>query len=191
MRKLSYFVGSSIDGFIASPDGQHDFLAFEGDFAAAVMADYPETLPAPARESLGLTGVANKRFDTIVMGRGTYDPGLAVGLTSPYPHLEQYVFSRTLTQVDPEVEIVTGDPAGFVRGLKRQEGGMEIWLSGGAGLAGELLEEIDELIVKVYPVVVGTGIPLFRSPFAPHGFAVTDVHTFATGALITTYTRTV
>ncbi|MFC8914973.1 dihydrofolate reductase family protein [Streptomyces sp. NPDC057116] len=189
MRRLSYFVGSSIDGFLASPDGQRDFFAFEGDFAAAVMADYPETLPAPAREALGLAGVVNKRFDTVVMGRRTYESGPAAGLASPYPHLKQYVVSRTLQRPDPEVEIVPEDPAGFVRELKRQEG-MDIWLSGGAALAGELLDEIDELVVNVYPVVICTGVPLFRSPFAPHGFAVTDVHTFATGAMITTYTRT-
>ncbi|MFI6849344.1 dihydrofolate reductase family protein [Kitasatospora sp. NBC_00085] len=188
MRRLTYFVGTSLDGFIAGPEGQIDFFPFEGDLAAVLLAEYPETVPVQGRGPLGIDGAADRRFDTVLMGRGTYEPGLAVGVTSPYPHLTQYVFSRTLARLDPEVEIVSADPVAFVRDLKRQDGA-GIWLCGGAALAGQLLEEIDELIVKRYPVVIGSGLPLFHAPFLPVGFTLTDSRVFNTGATITTYAK--
>ncbi|MFE2911744.1 dihydrofolate reductase family protein [Kitasatospora indigofera] len=186
MRQLTYYVGTTLDGFIAGPDGQFDFFPFEGDLAAALLAEYPETIPAHGRGPLGLDGVANKRFDTVLMGRATYEPGLAAGVAGPYPHLRQYVFSRTLARPHPAVEIVSTDPVAFVRDLKRQDGA-GIWLCGGADLAGQLLAEIDELVIKRYPVVIGSGIPLFRAPFLPAGFTLTDSRVFNTGATITTY----
>lgn len=188
MRKLSYYIAASMDGFIAGPEGQFDFFAFEGDHAAAILAEYPETIPAQAREPLGVSGVANKRFDTILMGRGTYDPGLAIGVTSPYAHLKQYVFSRTMKQLDPEVEIISSDPVEFVRELKQQDG-MDIWLCGGGSLAGQLIDQIDELIIKRAPVVIGAGIPLFRAPFGPTDFRLTDTRVFTTGVTIQTYAK--
>ncbi|MFD9355715.1 dihydrofolate reductase family protein [Streptomyces sp. NPDC060031] len=186
MRQLTYYAGTSLDGYIAGPDGQFDFFPFEGDLAAAILAEYPETIPAQGRGPLGIEGAANQGFDTVLMGRATYEPGLAVGVTSPYPHLNQYVFSRTLDPLDPDVEIVSTDPVTFVRDLKRQDG-TGIWLCGGANLAGQLLGEIDQLIIKRYPVVIGSGIPLFRAPFLPARFTLTDSRVFNTGATITTY----
>ncbi|MEH1167098.1 dihydrofolate reductase family protein [Micromonospora sp. CPCC 205539] len=188
MRKLTYYIATSLDGFIAGPDGEFDFFAFEGDLAAAILADYPETLPTHAREPLGIATAANATFDTVLMGRATYEPALALGVTSPYAHLRQYVFSRTLRQRDPAVEIVAGEPAEFVRELKRQDG-LGIWLCGGATLAGHLVDEIDELVIKRYPVVLGSGIPLFRAPFAVTGFALRDTRVFNTGATISTYAK--
>lgn len=188
MRKLTYYVSATIDGFIAGPDGQYDFLSFEGDVRDLILSEYPETMPAQARGPLGLTGVANKHFDTILMGRGTYEPGLKAGMTSPYPHLQQYVFSRTLTSADPQVRIVSGDPVELVRGLKQQEG-MGIWLCGGGKLASQLLPEIDELIIKRNPIVIGSGIPLFNGPFHPTRFKLASTRPLDIGVVIVTYTR--
>ncbi len=186
MRKLTYYVAATLDGFIAGPDGQFDFLHFGGDLAAMILADYPETIPVQARGPLGLTGVANKHFDTVLMGRRTYEPGLRAGVTSPYPHLEQYVFSRTLATIDPEVELVREDPAGFVRELKQRDGA-GIWLCGGGSLAAALLPEIDELIVKRNPLVIGAGVPLFDGPFTPAAFTPVESRSFDSGVVVTTY----
>lgn len=124
------------------------------------------------------------------MGRGTYAPGLAVGLTSPYAHLRQIVVSRTLgAGPDPAVEVTAEDPVALVRRLKQQDG-LDIWLCGGADLAGQLLPEIDELIIKQYPVVVGSGIPLFRAEFEPRAFTLTDSRVFERGNVVLTYART-
>ncbi|MFJ3202517.1 dihydrofolate reductase family protein [Streptomyces sp. NPDC086989] len=191
MRRLTYYVATTLDGFVAGPDGRFDrfdLFPFEGDLAAALLAEYPETIPAHRRGPLGLDGVPNRRFDTVLMGRATYEHGLAAGVTSPYPHLKQYVFSRTLAPLDPAVEVVGTDPVEFVRDLKGQEG-EGIWLCGGAGLAGQLREEIDELVIRCYPVVIGSGIPLFDAPFRPDSFKLTDSRVFSTGAALTTYAK--
>ena len=188
MRKLTYYIAMSLDGFIAGPGGEFDFFGFEGDFAAAVLADFPETLPGPARGPLGIADSANKRFDTVLMGRGTYEPGLAVGMTSPYPQLRQFVFSRTLTGADPAVEVVADDPVGVVRRLKAEDG-LGIWLCGGGKLAAQVRDEIDEVILKINPVVLGAGIPLFAGEFRPEHFRLAETRTFATGTIMATYAR--
>jgi dihydrofolate reductase len=122
------------------------------------------------------------------MGRGTYEPGLAVGMTSPYPQLRQYVFSRSLTGADPDVEIVAGDPVEVVRRLRREDG-LGIWLCGGGRLAAQLRDEIDELILKINPVVLGAGIPLFAGEFRPAQLRLAETRTFETGTILATYGR--
>lgn len=193
MRTLTYVIAVTLDGFIAGPDGQYDFFGFDGDFAAYLLAEFPETMPTHARGPLGLTDVAPRRFDTVVMGRGTYEPGLAIGVTSPYAHLRQYVFSRSLQVDDPAVHVVSGDPVALVRELKREEGpaqrGLGIWLAGGGQLAGQLVDEIDELVIKRNPIVAGAGIGMFAGRFAPLGLELVDTRTFSTGTQITTLRR--
>ncbi|AUY48795.1 dihydrofolate reductase family protein [Streptomyces sp. CB01881] len=190
MRKLTYFVGASIDGFIAAPDGGFDFLMpyVEGEFLEHLTTEYADTLPTPGRAAFGVADVPVSRFDTVLMGRGTYAVGLPLGLTNPYAHLRQIVFSRTLTSPDPAVEVTGEDPLTLVRKLK-QEDGLGIWLCGGAELAGQLLPEVDELIVKQAPVVAGQGVPLFRADFAPHGFTLADCRPFENGIVVLTYAK--
>ncbi|WP_441245081.1 dihydrofolate reductase family protein [Kitasatospora sp. McL0602] len=192
MRKLTYFVGVSIDGYIAAPDGTFGFIDAHvtEDYIPYLAGEFPDALPAPARAAFGVAETPNTHFDTVLMGRGTYGPGLAVGLTNPYPHLRQIVLSRTLpTSPDPAVEVTAEDPVTLVRKLK-QEDGLGIWLCGGGGLAGQLLPEIDELIIKQYPVVAGAGIPLFRADFAPHTFELTGSRVFEGGNVVLTYAKT-
>ncbi|MET7534310.1 dihydrofolate reductase family protein [Streptomyces goshikiensis] len=191
MRKLTYYVGTSVDGFIADPEGDGDFLTrwTDPEYIAHMAAEFPETLPTHVRALLGVDAGAAKRFDTVLMGRGTYDPALKAGITSPYAHLEQYVLSRSLTESpDPAVKIFSGDAVELVRELKARPG-LGIYLCGGADLAGRLADEIDEFIVKTYPVFAGSGIPMSRAGFAPRGLELTGVETFGGGQLVTTYAR--
>ncbi|MGW6565823.1 dihydrofolate reductase family protein [Streptomyces sp. NPDC054975] len=187
MRKLTYYIAVTLDGYIAGPDGQYDFLPFEGEEAAAILADFPETMPTPLREPMGIAGRAAQRFDTIIMGRATYEPGLKVGWTSPYAHLKQYVVSRTLISPAPDVTVVD-DPVALVRDLKARDG-MDIWLCGGGKLAAALLDEIDEIIIKRHPIVLGSGIPLFDGPFTPTNFRPAGTRTFDSGLAITTFSK--
>ncbi|MER7444899.1 dihydrofolate reductase family protein [Micromonospora avicenniae] len=188
MRKLVYYVAGTLDGFIAAPDGSYDFFPLEPDVVAHLVATYPQTLPTFTHPQFGIDRPEG-RFDAVVMGRGTYDPGLAAGITSPYAHLRQYVFSRSLPPAaEPEVEIVAGDPVAFVRALKAQPG-KDIWLAGGGQLAGQLLPEVDELILKLNPVVVGSGIPLVTRGFDPRRFTLVDARPFDSGVVILRYAR--
>ena len=189
MRALTYYVGVSLDGFIAAPDGSFDFFPVDSSVLDFITAEYPETLPTHVRAHLHVTAPGT-RFDTVVMGRATYAPALAVGITSPYAHLDQYVVSTTLaSEADPQVRVVP-NPLALVRQLK-QEDGADVWLAGGGRLAGALLGEIDELIIKRYPVVVGAGIPVIAANHAQDlPFKITDEHTLAGGTTITTYART-
>ena len=188
MRKLVYYVGSTIDGYIAGPAGQHDFYPLGEDTLAFIGTEYPETLPTHVRAQLGIDA-PNKRFDTLIMGRGTYQPALDVGIASPYRHLRQYVVSRSLQAADDaDVTVVADDPIGRVRRLK-QESGLDIWLCGGGQLAAQLLPEIDELVLKQYPVVAGAGIPMFDGEFRVHALALAETRRFDNGTLVLRYTQ--
>jgi dihydrofolate reductase len=189
LRSLAYYVATSIDGYIAGPHGEFDFYPVSDDLAAHMNEEAPETVPTHIRKQTGLDA-PNKCFDTVLMGRGAYQPVLDIGLTSPYAHLRQYVFSTTIPEIaDPAVELVSGDPLALVRRLKEEDDGLGIWLCGGGKLAGALLPEIDELIVKTYPVVAGSGIPAFDGEFRPTLFKLTAKRTFGNGAVVMRYAR--
>ncbi|RKE23087.1 dihydrofolate reductase family protein [Streptomyces sp. TLI_171] len=188
MRKLVYYVAVSVDGFIAGPSGEFDFYPEAPDMVEYLRAEFPETTPSHVRPAVGLADAPNKRFDTVLMGLGTYRPGLEAGLTSPYAHLKQYVVSSSLPPVDdPAVQLVRTDPVALVRTLKEQPGEGDIWLCGGSRLAGALLPEIDELVFKRYPVVAGAGLPAFSGEYRPRAFAPVETLTFSHGGTVTTY----
>ncbi|GHA58520.1 deaminase [Streptomyces tendae] len=192
MRKLTYFVACSIDGFIGGPDGDATFMVpfVDEEFFEFLKSEYPETLPTHGRRPLGIDDLPNKRFDTIVQGRASYDRALKEGVTSPYAHLREYVASRTLTESpDPNVEIISTDLVGRVRELKAEDSAFDIYLCGGAAVAGELVDEVDELVIKSYPVVLGTGMPMFASGFAVSEFVTDSVRTFGNGVVVRTYHR--
>lgn len=144
MRALTYYVATSLDGYIADADGGWGDFPAEGDHIAHFF------------ESLAW-------FDTVLMGRVTYEAGLAMGVTNPYPMMRQIVFSRSMTESpDPAVELCAGDAVERVAQLKAEDG-KPIWLCGGAALARSLWRAglVDALIVKLSPVVIGRGVPLF------------------------------
>ncbi|MEV8416660.1 dihydrofolate reductase family protein [Streptomyces niveus] len=190
MRKLSYFIAVSIDGYIGDPTGEGGFFTrfVDEEFLAFLKEEYPETLPTPGRQPLGIDHLENKQFDTIIQGRRTYEVALDIGVTSPYAHMRQLVASRSLTSPDPAVEIVSGDIAALVRELKREEG-LGIYLCGGANLAAELFDEVDELVVKTYPLILGSGMPMFGTKYAQTEFALESNRTFGNGAVVRTYSR--
>lgn len=187
MRSLVCYVATSIDGFIAGPDGSFDAFANDPETLAVLFARYPETCPAHVRPHLGITAQP-ARFDAVVMGANTHRPALDARLTSAYPHLQQYVVTHGELPQDPTVTRVDGDPVSFVADLKCQEG-RDIWLCGGGDLAGQLIDEIDELQVKVNPVLLGEGIPLARLAPAPRTFDLVDSQVLPAGVVLTTYRR--
>ncbi len=150
MRKVVYHVATSVDGFIARTNGSFEDFPFDSevveDFFAAI-----------------------EDFGTVLMGRKTYEVGLAEGKTNPYPGLESLVFSRSFaSSPDPAVRLVSEGAVEVVRELKEREG-KAIWLCGGADLAGQLCVAglVDELVVKLNPLLLGSGISLVSTVVEP------------------------
>ncbi|GGT39263.1 dihydrofolate reductase family protein [Streptomyces purpureus] len=193
MRKLTYFIACSIDGFIGDPtgDGSSTYSYVAGEFLEYLKAEYPETVAAHAWPVLGLEpGTKNRHFDTVIQGMHSYQLGLDIGVTSPYAQMREYVATRSLAKSpDPNVELIADDLVGRVRALKAEDSPLDIWLCGGSTIAGELIDEIDELVIKTYPQVFGAGMPMFGTDFAARDFELGSVRAFDNGVLVRSYTR--
>lgn len=191
MRKLVYFVAVTLDGFIAGPEGGDptgsDFFPVTPDLIEFLVTTYPETLPGPARTAMGIDA-PGRTFDTVIEGRASYDLGLAAGIDDAYPHLRHVVVSDSLAgRTDLPVEIVT-DPVARVRELKAEEG-LDLWLVGGGTLAHALLPEIDRLVLKVNPSVIGAGIPLFNGDLTHARFSHVEQVDLPGGVRVVTLDR--
>jgi dihydrofolate reductase len=185
-RRLVYYVACTLDGFIARADGTFDWALFDGEHFADLVERFPETFPAHFRARLGASPLA-RRFDTVLMGRTTYEVGYKEGILSPYAPLRQFVVSRTLPDLaPPEVLVYRGAPLDLVRQLKADSGG-DIWLCGGGQLAGALVGEIDELILKINPVLIGGGIPLFVGASGTWRTTLLEHKAYANGFVLARY----
>lgn len=185
-RPLIYYVAVTADGFIAKPDGAFDCFLFEGEHFSDLFARFPETIPTHLRAPLGITA-GPQLFDTVLMGRATYEVGVREGVTSPYGHLRQILVSSSTTQPpDPAIELWQSDPLARLRELKQQPG-RAIWLCGGSKLAATLAPEIDELILKVNPVLIGQGIPLFAGPVATRKLQLAECKPYPNGFTLMHY----
>lgn len=188
MRTLTYHVACSVDGFIAQTDGSHGGFSQESEYFSELFASFPEIVPSHLRDLMNIHA-ENKWVDTVLMGRKTYEVGLSDGVTSPYSHLQQYVFSRGMKQSpDPNVELISAHAIEFVKRLKC-ESGKGIWLCGGANLATELFTHnlIDHLILKVNPFLMGAGIPLFSGVIQQTALELTDRKIFDNGVVLLDY----
>jgi len=167
MRRLRYGVAISLDGFIAGPNGEHDWIVHDPaiDFAAMFA-----------------------QYDTLLMGRGTFDVATTSrNLFSGLDH-KWIVVSRTLKPEDhPGVTILSSGVESAVAALKTQPG-KDIWLFGGGVLFRSLLdaELVDTVEVAVIPVMLGSGIPIL-----PEGqrrsLHLTESKTLASGILMLAY----
>ena len=192
MRKLTYFIAASIDGFIGDPNGDGELFSeyLDEEYMETLSGEYPETIPTHVRKMVGLDHRENQRFDTIIQGRASYEVALRIDIPSPFAHMRQFVASRTLGESpDPAVEIVSDDLVGRVRELKREESPLDIYLCGGAQIAGALIDEVDELVIKSYPVVLGSGMPMFRAEFGRQEFALERTRSFKNGVVVREYRR--
>jgi dihydrofolate reductase len=192
VRKLVYYVAVTLDGFIAGPDGGDpsgaSYFPLHEDLIDFIVTEYPETLPGRARQAMGIDAPAT-HFDTALEGRATYEVGLAAGVTNAYPHLRHLVFSTTMGESpDPAVELVSADPLETVRALKAEDG-LDIWIVGGGKLAHTLLPEIDRLVLKQQPFVIGSGIPMFDGPLQPQEFRPTGARQLDSGVRILSFDR--
>lgn len=170
MSDLTYYVASTLDGFIAHEDGSFDGFEWDDEVVSDFFADL-------------------ERFGTVLMGRKTYEVGLKEGKTSPYPTMRQVVFSRTMEESpDDAVELVRGNIAEFVRHVKSQATA-PIWLCGGAEVASILLNGglLDHVIVKLNPVVFGSGIPLFGGDISQATLGLIRTKAYDSGIVVLEY----
>lgn len=188
MRKLTYYMACSIDGFIAHIDGSIDGSSQDGKYLGDLFSSFPETVPSHLRDVMGIH-VENKWFDIVLMGRKTYEIGLKDGVTSPYSHMKQYLFSRSMQESPNEnVELISENAIDLVTGLKRGTG-KGIWLCGGANLAATLFAHnlIDQLILKVNSFLMGSGIPLFSGAIQQAALELTNSKIYENGVLLVHY----
>ena len=166
MRKLVYSVAMSLDGYIAGSKGESDWIVMDPEI------DF---------------GAMFARFDTILLGRMTYETTGKQG--GGMPGVKSYVFSRTLQQADCRGVTVSDDPSRTVPALKAQQG-KDIWLFGGGRLFRSLLGLglVDTVEVAVIPVLLGGGLPLLPDTSKRAQLKLVEHHVYAkTGTVLLEY----
>ena len=180
MRKVTLGLANSLDNFIARKDGGFDWLHWSQE-VAQISAKFMKTV------------------DVLLIGRKTYDGMLRYGQTS-YPGAQNYVFTRSKKTVaalkknlatkkaDQNVDVISEDVARFVRKLKRKKG-KGIVVFGGGELAKSLFEAglIDEVVLNIHPVLLGSGIPLFHEMKQQIDLELLDCNVLKGGYLAVTY----
>jgi dihydrofolate reductase len=172
-RKVFIFIATSLDGFIAREDGSLDWLS---------MVDSPG-------EDYGYNE-ANEDADTIIMGRKTYDK--VKELSDEFPHKDKkvYILSRKERTGENNIIFTGKDPGELIRELKTLSG-KNIYIDGGAQIVQELMRQdlIDEYIISVLPVFLGSGIALFGNTGRQKMLRLKYCHSFASGLVQLAYER--
>lgn len=168
MRRIRYRVAMSLDGYIAGPQGEFDWIVPdpEVDFAAIF-----------------------SEFDAALIGRRTFEMMVDAGRAT-MPGMKMFVFSRTLQQRDyPGVTIVAENQQATVASL-REKSGKDIWLFGGSALFQSLLQArlVDSVEVSVVPVLLGGGIPLLPAPADRKKLELTSHKIYKSGTVSLQYT---
>jgi dihydrofolate reductase len=173
MRRIVYYVATSLDGFICGLNENISGFVGHGNGVAKYLADLSD-------------------FDTVIMGKNTYEFGYKFGLKPgqpAYPHMNHYIFSSSLTFENPHPKVqIRPIEIKQIRKLK-EEKGTDIYLCGGGQFAGWLAdnEQIDILKIKLNPIVLGDGVRLFGPSRNSLKFDLIDSNKYDNGLQIITY----
>ncbi|MGB5691764.1 MAG: dihydrofolate reductase family protein [Flavobacteriaceae bacterium] len=171
--KIVYYVATSLDGFICGPREDVSLFISEGSGVEKYLSDL-------------------KAFKTVIMGRKTYEFGYKFGLEAgqpAYPHMEHFIFSNSL-------ELAVLHPQVHIEKLRldritaiRDDSPTDVYLCGGGQFAGWLLDHglIDRLKVKINPIVLGDGVPVFGTSTASAVFELTENKVYDNGLQIASY----
>jgi dihydrofolate reductase len=172
-RKVFIFIATSLDGYIATEDGSLDWLS---------------SVDTPG-EDYGY-GEANEAADTIIMGRKTYDKVMELADEFPHKNKKVYILSRKERPVENNIIFTNKNPGDLLRELKTQAG-QNIYVDGGAQIIQELMRQdlIDEYIISVLPIFLGSGIPLFGNTGSQKMLKLKYSNSFASGLVQMAYER--
>jgi len=169
VRRIRYAVATSLDGYIAGPNGEFDWIVRNPDIDFRALFN---------------------QFDTALLGRRTYEVTQSPGAPPWPPEMSVYVFSRTLRQCDhPEVTIVADKLEETVAALRAMKSGKDIWLFGGGTLFRSLLDAglVDAVEVAISPVLLGGGLPLLSPPAKQAKLKLTGHKVYKTGIVSLEY----
>ncbi len=166
MRRVLYSVAMSLDGYIAGPNGEFDWIPMD-----------------PSIDWAGFMA----RFDTVLVGRKTYS---VAGSGGPgMPGVRTFVFSRTLKPPQKKnVTLVSGNAAAVVADLRSQSG-KDIWLMGGGVLFRSLLEagQVDAIEIGVVPILLGEGLPFLPAGKGRKALTLTGSKPLPSGMVMLSY----
>jgi len=173
MRKVIVYIAQSLDGFIAKPDGDILWLS----------------IVEKEGEDYGYNAFIES-VDTVFMGRKTYEKVLSFGIEFPHKGRKCYVLTSQQRDSDENVTFFNGDLKGLVDELKKQEGG-HIFIDGGAETvrAFRALDLVDEYVISIIPVLLGSGIRLFKEVETENLLKLTNSRVYDSGLVQLKYTR--
>jgi len=177
MRRIVYYVASSLDGYICGLNEDISGFVGEGNGVSKYLEDL-------------------KDYDTVIMGRNTYEFGYRFGLKPgepAYAHMTHYIFSNSLALPNSH-EKVKVVPLRINEVVKlKQQSGTDIYLCGGGQFAGWLLDHdlIDVLKIKLNPLILGKGVRIFGNSTKELHFTLTDTRQYDHSLQIITFDRRV
>lgn len=166
-RRVRYHVAVSLDGFIAGPKGEFDWIITDRGF------DFEAYF---------------KQFDTFLLGRSTFEVTRQAGAPGMPAGTQSIVFSRTLRQSDYPDVVITSEVARTISELKKKPG-KDIWLFGGGKLFRSLLDAgfVDTVEVAVMPILLSQGIPLLAPGARSPVLQLSETRTLPSGTVMLSY----